>query len=137
VELVSLHTLLRQSDYVTLHCPLVPETRHLISAPQLALMKPAAYLINLSREPVVDQVALYDALVKKVIAGAALDVLDPEPPRNDETILRPPNVIITPHAASWSVEAVTQLRRQTAQNVVDVLQGHLPRSVVNRRALGI
>ena len=137
VELVSLEALLRGSDYVTLHCPLVPETRHLISAPQLALMKPEAYLMNLSRGPVVDQAALCDALIKGVIAGAALDVLDPEPPAPDEPLLRLPNVMITPHASSWSVESITQLRRQTAQNVVDVLQGQLPRSIVNRAALGI
>jgi D-3-phosphoglycerate dehydrogenase len=137
VQAVTLDELLRSADYVTLHCPLVPETHHLIGAAQLALMKPEAYLINLSRGPVVDQAALCDALARGSIAGAALDVLDPEPPRPDEPILRLPNVLITPHASSWSVEALAQLRRQTAQNVVDVLQGRLPRSVVNRAALGL
>ena len=79
-SLVSLEELLRTADYVSLHCPLTAETRHLIGAAQLAMMKPTAYLINMSRGPVVDQAALYRALVNKEIAGAALDVLEKEPP---------------------------------------------------------
>jgi D-3-phosphoglycerate dehydrogenase len=136
-ELVGLDELLRRSDYVTLHCPLVRETRGLIGAAQLASMKPTAYLINMARGPVVDQESLYRALVERTIAGAALDVLEREPPQPDDPLLRLDNVIITPHTASWSVEAYAQLRRRAAQNVVDVLQGRLPQSVVNRRALGL
>lgn len=137
VELVSLEALLQQADYVSVHCPLTAETRHLIGAPQLVQMKPDAYLINMARGPIVDQAALHAALTKGVIAGAALDVLDPEPPAPDEPLLKLPNVIVTPHASSWSVEAVEQLRRETAQNVVDALQGRRPRSIVNRAALGL
>jgi D-3-phosphoglycerate dehydrogenase len=136
-ELVDLDELVQRSDYVSLHCPLIPETRGLISTERLAAMKPTAYLINMARGPVVDQRALYTALVKGTIAGAALDVLEQEPPQPDDPLLRLDNVIITPHTSSWSVEAYTELRRETAQNVVDVLQGRRPRSVVNGRELGL
>jgi len=137
VELVGLEDLLRSSDYVSIHCPLVEETRKLISAPQLAMMQPHAYLINMARGPIVDQAALYDALVDHAIAGAALDVLEHEPPDLSEPLLQLGNVIITPHTSSWSRESLIQLRRGTAQNVVDALQERLPRSVVNRKALGL
>jgi D-3-phosphoglycerate dehydrogenase len=137
VELVGLEELLRSSDYVSIHCPLVEETRKLIGAPQLALMQPEAYLINMARGPIVDQAALHQALIDRVIAGAALDVLEQEPPDPSEPLLQLGNVIITPHTSSWSRESIIQLRRGTAQNVVDVLQDRLPRSVVNRKALGL
>lgn len=135
VTLVSLDELLAQSDYVTLHCPLVPETRHLISAAQLACMKPTAYLINMARGPVVDQPALVDALERGVIAGAALDVLEQEPPDPTDPILNHPKVIITPHTSSWSIESATQMRRQAAANVVTVLKGGMPSAIVNRKWL--
>ncbi|MCC7353752.1 MAG: C-terminal binding protein [Anaerolineae bacterium] len=136
VTLASLEELLRASDYVSLHCPLTAETRHLIGAAQLAMMKPTAYLINMSRGPVVDQVALYQALVNKEIAGAALDVLEKEPPLADEPILKLDNVILAPHSASASNEALVQLRVDTARNVVLALRGQMPRSIVNRKELG-
>jgi D-3-phosphoglycerate dehydrogenase / 2-oxoglutarate reductase len=136
VELVTLEDLLRDSDFVSLHCPLNDETRGLIGPAQLALMKPSACLINMARGPVVQQAALYDALVNHSILAAALDVLEQEPPRADDPLLQLDNVIITPHTSSGSVQAVLQLRRDTAQNVVDALCGKLPRSIVNRKALG-
>ena len=136
VELVALDDLLRRSDYVTLHCPLIAETRGLIGAAQLALMKPTACLINMARGPVVVQSAIYDALVNHRITAAALDVLEQEPPDPNDPLLQLDNVIINPHASSGSIEAVTQLRHDTAQNVVDMLSGKLPRSIVNRKALG-
>jgi D-3-phosphoglycerate dehydrogenase len=137
VTLVGLDDLLKQADYVTLHCPLVPETRHLIGVAQLALMKPTAYLINMARGPVVDQPALYQALVQHTIAGAAVDVLEQEPPAADDPLLQLDNIIITPHASSWSAQSGTQLRRQAARNAVTALRGEVPPSVVNRRGLGI
>jgi len=137
VALVSMEELLRRADYVSLHCPLVAETRGLIGAAQLAMMKPTAYLLNMARGPVVNQAALYEALVNGAIAGAGLDVLEQEPPKADDPLLQLPNVIFTPHAASWSTDALLQLRRDTARNVADMLHGKLPRSIVNRRALGI
>ncbi len=137
VELVGLEELLHRSDYVTLHCPLTDETRHLISQAQLALMKPSAYLINMARGPVVDQPALVQALTAGTIRGAALDVLEQEPPAPDDPLLKLENVIITPHVASWTAEALVQLRRDTARNVVTVLKGELPRAIVNRKGLGL
>jgi len=130
-ELVGLDELLVTADYVTLHCPLTEETRALIGAAQLAMMKPAAYLLNLSRGPVVDQGALLAALEAGQIAGAALDVMTTEPPAADDPLLGRPDVVLTPHSASWSAESAVQLRRDAAQNIVDVLSGRLPRSVVN------
>jgi D-3-phosphoglycerate dehydrogenase / 2-oxoglutarate reductase len=135
VALVSLDDLLAQSDYVTLHCPLIAETRHLIGAAQLACMKPTAYLINMARGPVVDQPALYDALTRGVIAGAAVDVLEQEPPNPADPLLQLPNIIITPHTSSWSADSLIQLRREAAANVVAVLKGGMARSIVNKRWL--
>jgi D-3-phosphoglycerate dehydrogenase len=136
VQLVELDELLDRSDYVTLHCPLVPATRGLIGAPQLARMKSSAYLLNLSRGPVVQQSALVDALSAGIIAGAALDVYETEPLPPDDPLLGLPNVILTPHSSSWSLESVAQLRRDTAQHAIDALRGELPRTTVNRAALG-
>lgn len=135
VELVAWAELLRRSDYVTVHCPLTEETHHLVGKAQLAMMKPTAYLINMSRGPVVDQQALYEALRDQVIAGAALDVLEAEPPAPDEPLLKLDNVLITPHSSSGSTDSTILLRRETAQNVVVALQGKEPRSVVNRTEL--
>ena len=131
VELVSLDDLLRQADYLSIHCPLTKETRHLIGSAQLALMKPSAYLINMARGPIVDQASLYQALVNGVIAGAAMDVLEQEPPAPDDPLLKLPNVLITPHTSSWSAASVVQLRRDVVGNVVQVLRGQPPRSMVN------
>jgi D-3-phosphoglycerate dehydrogenase / 2-oxoglutarate reductase len=135
IEMVSLNELLSRSDFVSLHCPLIDETRGLIGAEQIAMMKPGAFLINMARGPVVDQKAIYEALVNKTIAGAALDVLDPEPPDPADPLLQLENVIVAPHASSASTQAVLQLRTDTAQNVVDALRGKEPRSIVNRKWL--
>jgi D-3-phosphoglycerate dehydrogenase / 2-oxoglutarate reductase len=131
IEMVGLDELLRRSDYLSIHCPLTKETRHLVGAPQLAQMKPTAYLINMARGPVVDQPSLCQALVQGTIAGAAVDVLEQEPPPADEPLLKLPNVLFTPHTSSWSAESVVQLRRDVARNVVQVLRGDAPRAVVN------
>ena len=135
VELVGLDDLLRSADYLSIHCPLTKETRHLIGPAQLALMKPSAYLINMARGPVVDQVALYAALTNGLIAGAAADVLEQEPPLPDDPLLTLPNMLFTPHTSSWSAESIVQLRRDVARNVVQVLRGDPPRAVVNPQAL--
>lgn len=135
-EAVELTDLLRRSDYVTLHCPLTPETRHLIGAAELALMKTSAFLINMARGPIVDQDALCRALADRTIAGAALDVLEQEPPDPDEPLLQLDNVLFSPHTSSWSAQSVVQLRRDTARNAVDVFLGRTPRSIVNRSGLG-
>jgi D-3-phosphoglycerate dehydrogenase / 2-oxoglutarate reductase len=135
MSFVPLPQLLAQSDYVTLHCPLTDATRGLIGAAELAQMKRSAYLLNLSRGPVVDQAALTEALRTGVILGAALDVLTTEPPDPTDPLLQLDNVIVTPHIASWSIEAGVELRREVAQSVVHALQGREPASVVNRSQL--
>ncbi len=135
VSLCSVDELLRRSDYVAVHCPLTPETRHLFSTAQFAMMKPSAYLINMARGPIVDQAALTHALSSKQIAGAALDVLEKEPPPTDEPLLALDNLIITPHTSSWSSQGIVALRRGTAENVVTALRGEEPRFVVNRKHL--
>jgi len=137
VELVGLQDLLHRADYVTLNCPLTEETQHLISHDQLALMKPSAYLINMSRGPVVDQPALFEALKAGIIKGAALDVLEKEPPSPDDPLFALDNVIFTPHAASWTTEAMIQLRRETTRNAIMTLKGELPKSIVNRKGLNL
>ena len=116
-------TVLKQADIVTLHCPLTDTTKNLINAETLALMKPTAYLINTGRGPLVDEVALLDALENGKIAGAALDVLVKEPPEKDNPLIqaakRLPNLLITPHIAWASDSAVTTLVNKVAQNIED------------------
>ena len=135
VNKVELDELLTRADYVSLHCPLTDETRHLISTPQLSAMKPTAYLINMARGPIIDQAALYEALASKGIAGAALDVFEQEPVAPNDPLLQLDNVIMTPHLSSWSAESFVQLRREVVQNIVTVFKGEQPRSIVNRRHL--
>lgn len=112
---------LKQADIVTLHCPLTDTTQNLINADTLAMMKPTAYLINTGRGPLVDEIALLNALENGVIAGAALDVLVKEPPEKDNPLIqaakRLPNLLITPHIAWASDSAVTTLVNKVAQNI--------------------
>jgi glycerate dehydrogenase len=104
---VDLETLFRQSDVVSLHCPLTPETRNLVDAGRLALMKPTAFLLNTSRGPLVDEQALAEALNSGRIAGAGLDVLATEPPTADNPLLQAKNCLITPHLA-WATRAARE-----------------------------
>ncbi|MDF2858215.1 MAG: Glyoxylate reductase, partial [Neobacillus sp.] len=97
IESVSLEELLRKSDFVTIHCPLTPDTKHLIDKDKLKLMKPSAFIINTSRGPVINEPDLIEALKNKTIAGAGLDVQDPEPPELDNPLFTMENVILTPH----------------------------------------
>ena len=130
-----LGVLLAASDYVSIHCPLTDETAHLIDAAALAQMKPSALLINTSRGGVIDESALIRALQEGIIGGAALDVTDPEPPSADNPLLTLENVIVTPHAAFYSVESTAELARKAAENVVTVLQGEVPKTLVNAQVL--
>lgn len=131
VRLVSMDELLAQADYVSVHTPLMPQTRGLIGAVQLAKMKPTAYLINTSRGPVVDEAALIAALQAKQIAGAALDVFDPEPLVENSPLREMENVILTPHTAAYSEQAIADLRAAVTQTVSDVIEGYLPRHILN------
>jgi D-3-phosphoglycerate dehydrogenase len=135
VESVDLDTLLAQSDYVSVHAPLNQETRGMLGQEAFRKMKPTAFLINVSRGGIVDQAALCQALEQKLIAGAALDVLEKEPPPPDDPILKFDNVILTPHAAWYSHEAQQDLRRMAWDQVISVLKGDLPFSLLNREVL--
>jgi D-3-phosphoglycerate dehydrogenase / 2-oxoglutarate reductase len=131
---VGLDELLRQSDYVSLHVPLTAETQHLIGTSELAQMKPTAYLINVARGRLVDQAALVDALQRGVIAGAALDVFEEEPPARDDPLLTLGNVLLSPHAAHYSLEAVEETLQTVVEDVVAVLRGGAPRFPANQPA---
>ncbi len=134
VEIVTLDYLLQHSDFISLHVPLMPATRYLIGAPELALMKPGAMLINCARGGIVDEAALYSALVEKKIAGAALDVFEDEPPQ-DSPLLELENVIATPHLGALTREAQTNVALQVAEQVLKALSGEALTSAVNLPAL--
>jgi D-3-phosphoglycerate dehydrogenase len=131
VELCELEDLLARSDYVSLHVPLTPDMRHLIGAAQLARMKATAYLINTARGGLIDTGALVAALQNNRLAGAALDVQDPEPPDLSKPPFNDPRVIVTPHAAFVSLESLENLRTRASRQVADMLSGKRPENVVN------
>lgn len=134
LEYRSLPELLAESDFVTLHTPLTPETRHLIDAAALAAMKPGAILVNTARGQVVDQDALVDALRAGRLGGAALDVTTPEPLPLDHPLYTFPNVIITPHIGSASRATRARMAEMAAANILAVLAGREPPNPVNRPA---
>ena len=134
VESVSFPDLLKVSDYVSIHSPLLPETKGLFNADVFRQMKPTAYLINTARGPIVDEAALAAALDAGEIAGAALDVMTTEPPTGSPLLGRA-NVIITPHTSFYSEESLIELQRKAAEEVVAVLSGHKPRNPVNPEVL--
>lgn len=130
IQFVDLETLFRQSDVVSLHCPLTPETLKLVNAERLCWMKPGAFLINTSRGPLVDEPALAEALNSGRIAGAALDVLSVEPPAPDHPLFAAKNCLITPHIAWASRSARARLLKTVAENLRAFLAGK-PQNVVN------
>ena len=129
-EFVERDTLLRQSDFVILHVPLTPETRHLIGAPEIAQMKPPVFLINTSRGPVVDENSLVQALQNGTIAGAGLDVFEEEP-NLQPGLLRLTNVVLTPHIGTATAETRLKMANLAAQNLLEALHGRRPPNVVN------
>lgn len=132
VKQVDLETIFEQSDIVTVHVALTEETRHMIGLEQLRKMKKTAVLINASRGAVIDEKALYIALKEKWIAGAALDVLEVEPPKKDNPLLELENLIVTPHMAWYSTASLTEIQRKAAEEVARVLSGKLPVNLVNK-----
>ena len=131
VAVVDLDYLFSESDVVSLHCPLTPETKHLVNAQRLARMKPTAFLLNTSRGPLIDEAALAEALNSGRIAAAALDVLSTEPPSSDNPLLAAKNCLITPHNA-WAMRAArARLMKTSVDNVRAFLAGR-PRNVVSR-----
>lgn len=135
VEFLERDQVLAEADFISVHVPLLPETRHLISAPQLARMKRTAYLINTSRGPVVDEAALLAALEAGQIAGAALDVHEKEP-QVHPGLMKRADVILTPHIASASVETRTRMATIAAENVIAVFAGRRPPTALNPEVLG-
>ena len=135
VRLVDLQSLLAESDYVTIHTPLNPQTQGMIGAQELAQMKPTAFLINCARGPLIDEAALYAALSERRIAGAGLDVMEQAAPSADNPIFSLDNVVVTPHIAFLSQQSVHELEIRTAQATVDVLQGRMPQFLVNPAVL--
>ena len=131
VTAASLQELLRQSDFVSIHIPLTAETEKLIGRDELALMKPTAFLINTARGGVVDQRALLEALRSGRLAGAGLDVLEPEPPAPDDPVLSLENVIFSPHLAWYSEESREHVTVEAAREAVRILRGESPKSPVN------
>jgi D-3-phosphoglycerate dehydrogenase len=134
VRSVEFQELVKTADYISIHSPLLPETRHLFSTEVFKQMKPGAYLVNTARGPIVDEAALAAALDAKQIAGAALDVMEQEPPVNSPLFGRD-NVILTPHTSFYSVESLEELQTKAAEEVVRVLTGQAPRNPVNPEAL--
>jgi D-3-phosphoglycerate dehydrogenase len=135
IELVGIEELFRRADVLSVSCPLTPDTRHIVNAERLALMKPTAFLINTARGPVVDQKALTKVLQERRIAGAGLDVLEQEPPEADDPILTLDNVILAPHALCWTDQCFAGNGAADVRAVIDVQHGRVPRGVVNRAVL--
>ncbi len=133
--LTGLEELLENSDFVTLHAPLIPATEKMISAKELGLMKPDSFLINAARGPLIDEDALYTALQTGVIGGAGLDVMVENVPNKNHPLLSLDNIIITPHTAFFSQESTLELERRAAQEVVRAYKGEMPDNLVNKTVL--
>lgn len=131
LEFAAFDDVLRRADFVSVHTPLMPETRHLIGAAQFRLMKKTAILINTARGPIVDTQALHHALTSGVIAGAGLDVFETEPVAKDHPLLGLENVIVAPHIASASVATRTKMGLMAAENLLTALAGRRPPNLVN------
>ena len=131
VSYVDLPTLLKESDFISIHTPLNEETRGLIGKTELCQMKPSAYLINTARGGIVDQNALVNALEARAIAGAGLDVVDPEPPGPGDPIRNLPNTIVTPHNLGETDDLIRGGTRQAIVGVLEVAYGRIPANVVN------
>jgi len=136
IELMDFDTVLKESDFITIHCPLNESTRHLLGEKEFQKMEKKPLVINTSRGPIIDEMALIQALTKKQVSGAGLDVLEKEPPDPRNPLLKMENVIIAPHISFYSEESISELKRRTAENVSSVLLGKWPRSVVNQEVKG-
>ncbi len=130
-EPADMETLLRESDFVSVLCSLTPKNRHMLGADQFGRMKRTAYLINTARGPLVDEAALYASLTSGDIAGAALDVIEVEPVRSDNPLLKLENVIITGHSGHYSDRAIANIRQRPFEDVSRIISGGWPRGWVN------
>ena len=134
IKLVKFPQLLSDSDFISIHTPLTDKTRHSFGESELKTMKKTAYLINTARGPIIDERNLYVALKERWIAGAALDVMEKEPPDWENILPKLNNLIITPHISFYSEESYVELKTKTAKAVLSVLKGGLPRAMVNPQA---
>jgi D-3-phosphoglycerate dehydrogenase len=133
----NLDAALARADFVSIHCPKTSETVGMFNAVRLARMKPTAYLINTARGGIVEERALYDALVSGKLAGAGLDVFEQEPPPSGHQLFALPNVIMAPHVAGVTREAVDRMSEQTARNILSALDGEpIRQNVINQDVLG-
>ena len=137
IQYMELERLLQEADFVSLHVPLTEETREMIGQEELNLMKPTAYLINTSRGPVLDEMALYHALTEGKIAGAGLDVFTEEPISPTNPLLTLPNVTLSPHIASASIETRSKMAEMAAMNMIAFFEGRPPPNLVNSEVLKI
>ena len=135
VSLADIDTVFRESDFVSLNCPLTPQTIHLVDERRIELMKPTGFLINTARGGLIDQAALTRALEARRVAGAGLDVLDPEPPAPDDPILKLHNVILAPHALSHTDQCFAGIGSSAVSAVLAMMSGEPPRSLVDRAVL--
>lgn len=131
----SVEAVLRESDFVSVHTPLTEETRHLMNAERLKMMKPTAILINSARGPIVDPDALYDALKNGTIWAAGLDVTEPEPLPADHKLLTLDNCLVVPHIASASINTRNNMSELAADNIINVLNGKAPKTPVNKEVV--
>ncbi len=129
-----LDELLKNSDFISIHVPLIPETMHLFNSENLSKMKETAFLINTSRGAVIDQSALVKALSEKTIAGAGLDVFETEPIKPDDPLLRFKNVVLLPHIGSASTETRSKMADMAANNIISFFQGKVPPQLLNKEA---
>jgi len=131
-EAAALDTLFAESDYISLHAPLTPQTRHIINAANLGKMKPTVILVNTARGDLIDEKALAKALREGRVAAAGLDVFEQEPLASDHPFTRLPNVVLSGHVGWYSIDAVKELQTRGAQEIVRVLSGGVPQCWVNR-----
>ena len=135
IALVDLETLLRRADFISLHMPLTDETRHLIGPAELALMKSSAILVNTARGGLIDEAALYETLLNKRIAGAALDVFETEPLSQGNRLATLDNLLCSPHVAGQTEESLLRMSVDAAENILRVFRGETPLGIINPEAL--
>ncbi|MCG1011587.1 phosphoglycerate dehydrogenase [Tepidanaerobacter sp. GT38] len=132
IELVDLETLIKESDFISIHVPLTPDTRNLISSKEMHQMKKGAFIINTARGGIVDENALYQFLTNGHLGGAALDVTEQEPIQADSPLLKLDNVIITSHIASYSKESLNAVSMACARNIIKIINNETPDNIVNK-----
>jgi D-3-phosphoglycerate dehydrogenase len=135
VELLDLNKILTISDYVSIHVPLLSETLNMIGEKELKLMKKSAYLLNVARGPIVNEKALYKALKNEWIAGAGIDVYEVEPPDPENPLFKLENVVLTPHIAWYTEDALYRLEMSAVDEAVKILEGDMPKNLVNKKIL--